>query len=171
MNVQIEIVALHNSDKSVFPLEVVHTSTRHGTVIIPVMVEQGMGNLMLVEQNRPAVNRRSVEFPRGSTTNLSAEEATRELLEETGVANDQILNLFSVGTLHPDTGLLSTKVQVYIALLDNNALTHEFQNPDENNLKTRIVPMDEARRLLARSGCAISLAAYALAEEVLDELY
>lgn len=84
-----------------------------GAVVVPVCRHRGLLHVCLVTQYRPVLGAESVEFPRGSTADLTQEEAARELAEETGLGRPSSARL--LGTLRPDTGLLSTTVGVWAA--------------------------------------------------------
>lgn len=166
----VEKRALRNPDGTEFTLDVVHTTTQKGAVVIPVLNERGTKTLFYVEQNRSAIGRRTAEFPRGTTTDLDRGEAMRELLEETGFSPDQVLSVALVGSIFPDTGLLSTEVSVFTAILAPSARGHEFSNGLENDLVLRHGSYHSVIKTVQESGCGISLAALAIAEDRLRNL-
>lgn len=166
----VEKRTLRNPDDTEFTLDVVHTATQKGAVVIPVLRERGMKTLFYVEQNRSAIGRRTAEFPRGTTADLDSGEAMRELLEETGFSPDQVLSVTLIGSIFPDTGLLSTEVSVFTAIITPDARGHEFSNGLENDLVLRHGGYHSVINTVQKSGCGISLAALVLAERDLRNL-
>lgn len=90
-------------------------------VIIPRLPN---GNFLLIRTWRIAVKKRLTEFPRGCAAEgeSGAQCASRELAEETGYVMpvDKVVHL---GTLHPDSGILSAEINVYYADLSYAELT------------------------------------------------
>ncbi|MBG0739023.1 NUDIX hydrolase [Paeniglutamicibacter antarcticus] len=71
---------------------------------------RGTPHLGLVRQYRYPIGEFTLEFPRGGAEDLSLDEAPRELIEETGLEYSSAIRL---GTLRPDTGILTTQVAVW----------------------------------------------------------
>ncbi|WP_422758994.1 NUDIX hydrolase [Paenarthrobacter sp. C1] len=71
---------------------------------------RGVAHLGLVRQYLYPVGDFALEFPRGGSDDLSLDEAARELVEETGL--DYRTGTL-LGTLRPDTGILTTEVAVW----------------------------------------------------------
>jgi ADP-ribose pyrophosphatase len=73
------------------------------------------GEILMIHSVRPAVGEISWEIPRGGIDagETPAEAAAREVREETSfVVNPN--HLLSLGFMHPDTGILSTKLHLFI---------------------------------------------------------
>jgi ADP-ribose pyrophosphatase len=87
-------------------------NSRSGAVIVPKVGD----DYLLVELDRPAIDARSLEFPRGyADKGETAEQcAARELFEETGVSV-AVEQLQLLGKVAPNTGLLDSIVNVYSA--------------------------------------------------------
>ncbi|SCL67198.1 NUDIX hydrolase [Micromonospora peucetia] len=81
-----------------------------GVVLLPVLD----GAVVLVEHFRHATRRWHLEAPRGfGEAGVAADEqAVRELREELGVAPTRLVDL---GELHPDTGIATDAVHLYLA--------------------------------------------------------
>jgi ADP-ribose pyrophosphatase len=80
-----------------------------GVAILPLSV-LGVG---LVFQYRYAIGDHVWEIPRGYGDGVdSASEARRELLEETGL---QFLELISLGSIHPNSAVFTTRVELFAA--------------------------------------------------------
>lgn len=86
------------------------SGTGLGVITVPVAQFRGMFYLGLVRQHRYPVGSFTLEFPRGGSDDLSLEEAARELVEETGLGYASASQL---GVLHPDTGIMDTRVAVW----------------------------------------------------------
>ncbi|KQO98881.1 hypothetical protein [Leifsonia sp. Leaf264] len=87
--------------------------TGNGVVVIPRTFIRGLPYFALVSQHRPPIGGQSLEFPRGATKDLDSVSAAREVVEEVGCeVNGEPLR---IGTIHPDTGLLTTTVATYLA--------------------------------------------------------
>lgn len=89
---------------------VVTSGTGLGVIAIPFVNFRGNAHLGLVRQYRYPAEEFTLEFPRGGSEDLSLDEAARELVEETGLDYNSGTLL---GTLRPDTGILTTRVAVW----------------------------------------------------------
>lgn len=92
--------------------------TRYGGIIVPFRKAHGTLSLGMVRQARPVLGKETLEFPRGSTQDLGSSEAMRELSEELGLPHSPE-GPSRLGTLHPDTGLLTTEVGVWAVRLSD----------------------------------------------------
>lgn len=137
---------------------VLSNQEKKGAVIVPLSARRGIGYFGLVKQFRFAVQDFTLEFPRGGAPDLEADGAQIEIREELG---QEAKRLVRVGTLHPDTGILSTEVGVWVAVLDNSVLDEDHVEgitglrPDwvqEGELEGRI--------MRGEITCGITLAAY-----------
>lgn len=80
-----------------------------------VLIINDDNQILLIKSVRPAVGEISWEIPRGGIEagETPAEAAVRELQEETSL---KVLpnHLLSLGFIHPDSGILSTKLHLFI---------------------------------------------------------
>lgn len=144
----------------------ISVGTGLGGLVVPVTKARGMTYLGLVRQHRPAIGDHTWEFPRGGTKDLSAAEANRELVEETGlIVPTATLRL--LGATRPDTGILTTEVGVWAAPVPTNmvALAHgHVENESGASVSwmatAQVVGLISTGRLI----CSMSLAAFALAQ-------
>jgi len=95
-----------------------------GAVIIPVTKDQ---KVLCVEVFRPSINMFSLEFPRGGAekgAELSVLIAKRELYEETGAKVPES-RFFLIGTVVSDTGVIGSRIPVFMALVEDGDITGE----------------------------------------------
>jgi ADP-ribose pyrophosphatase len=85
-----------------------------GQDYVAILALDPAGDLLLVRQYRPAVERVTTELPSGHVEagETPAEAAARELLEETG---HEAAELIALGELLPDVGRLENKLWGYFA--------------------------------------------------------
>ncbi|MEP7358283.1 MAG: NUDIX hydrolase [Anaerolineales bacterium] len=81
---------------------------------VTILAQTEQGEILLVRQYRPAVERVTLELPSGHVEpgETPAQAARRELLEETGYEADSVEHL---GTLIPDSGRLSNRLWCFFA--------------------------------------------------------
>lgn len=130
----------------------VRSGTGFGVVAVPVLPD---GSLVLVRQPRPAAALAdSLELPRGGSMDTGSAEAVREVVEETGMA--PVGRPSCLGLLHPDTGLLSTQVGVWLVPVEDRGRSGE--------LDVLVVPAPEAAELVAGGAitCSMTLASLLL---------
>lgn len=96
----------------------------YGALIIPLLVKRGVGYLGIVEQYRYPVKKFTLEFPRGGADTLGSEGAAIEVREEMGAPASRLDNL---GTVYADSGILSTPISVWVALMDSSNLENNHQ--------------------------------------------
>ncbi|MFJ5635263.1 NUDIX hydrolase [Streptomyces goshikiensis] len=108
-------------DPVVFPdgtpgryLRMLAPHTNPAVAVLPVLDE---GKVVLIERFRHATRSWHWEIPRGGgSAGLDGEEnAAKELQEEIGAPPRELISL---GTLHPDTGILASEVELYAARID-----------------------------------------------------
>ncbi|WP_327309727.1 NUDIX hydrolase (plasmid) [Streptomyces sp. NBC_01298] len=108
-------------DPVVFPdgtpgryLRMLAPHTDPAVAVLPVLDE---GKVVLIEHFRHATRSWHWEIPRGGgSPGLDGEEnAAKELQEEVGASPRELISL---GTLHPDTGILASEVELYAARID-----------------------------------------------------
>jgi ADP-ribose diphosphatase len=127
---------------------------------VSVVAVTAEGQLLLVRQYRPVVERETLELPSGHVDpGESPEQACRrELLEETGFVAGTVEHL---GTLVPDVGRLTNRMWCYFAA--------DVRPADAPRLEEGVVPvtmpMADALRMAAdgRLGHALNLAVLFLA--------
>lgn len=101
-------LAVHRDDAAHHRVEI-----GDGVVVVPLLGRR----IVLVGQHRRAVDAWNWELPRGCVDGDDPRDAAaRELAEETG-AHTPPAALVRLGTLHPDTGLLTARVDVFAARL------------------------------------------------------
>ncbi|TAH35506.1 MAG: NUDIX hydrolase [Planctomycetota bacterium] len=103
----------HGDGHSGTHVRIMYQGNPPGVVIVPRYSD---ADLLLLEVERYPIGRRSVEFPRGMCKPGESPEAgaRRELLEETGLEAAAMRRL---GELYPDSGLLMTRAEVFVAEL------------------------------------------------------
>lgn len=141
-----------------YEMTVATPGTGVGSIIVPLARHRGLVYVGLVDQWREPLQQRTIELPRGGTADLSQEEALREANEEVGTEID---SLRFVGMIAPDTGLLTTKVAVWIGAYPKEVLQKKVSRPNENDMVLRWEPAAVADGLLMRQPvvCAMSMAA------------
>ncbi len=130
-----------------------------GTVMIPVVADQ----IVFVQIFRHATRQWEWELPRGyQEPDVSAEDnARREIVEELGVAP---VRVELVGSVKPNTGLLSTEVSVYFTRLPNDFARLQPADPDEGIGRIRLVQYDDINNFLLKNvTCGFSLSGILLA--------
>ncbi|MCC3299426.1 NUDIX hydrolase [Arthrobacter caoxuetaonis] len=138
----------------------ISSGTGLGVVAVPYANFRGLPYLGLVRQYRYPTGEFTLEFPRGGSDDLSLAEAARELIEETGL---EFTHGRKLGTIRPDTGILTTEVAAWCtfhALKDLENLHVE----DETGATVRWYSVGEVMGLVlnGKLTCGISLAALAL---------
>ena len=90
---------------------VVEGEIGQGVAVLPMTMNDSVGMIRIY---RYPIGRLQWEIPRGFCTSIMTpqENAQRELEEETGIMSDDIVHL---GTIFPNSGVLSTEVNVYLA--------------------------------------------------------
>lgn len=105
---------------------VVESEGRPGVVVLPIMDDK----VCLVQQYRYPIGKSLWEIPRGFGESIDSQvDAARELAEETGIRHARIID---AGCLHPNSGLLSSSVILYIAIVGQDTeepfSTHEVES-------------------------------------------
>lgn len=157
-----------DTDDVVFPngdpgsYSVITSGTGMGVITIPVASFHGQPYLGMVKQYRYPVKEFTLEFPRGGSKDLSLSEAARELVEETGLSASSATQL---GSIWPDTGILSTEVAVWKTTHDTKGLRPGHVE-DETGARVLWHTHGEIIGLMRRGQirCGMTLAALALIE-------
>jgi ADP-ribose pyrophosphatase len=105
---------------------VVRHIVEHGEVAV-IIAKLGDDEYLMVEQDRPAIGKRSLELPAGRIEKGEAtlKAAGRELAEETGYQSTSIQYLFST---YASPGFMTEKFNFYLA----ENLKHAPLKPDED---------------------------------------
>lgn len=138
--------------------------SRYGGIIVPFRKGRGTLTLGMVRQDRPVLGKETLEFPRGTTDDLGSDEAMRELSEELGLPRSPEAP-FRLGTLHPDTGLLTTEVGVWaVRLSDEEADSTEGHVETFSGARPEWHALPSVMGMVASGGivCGMTLAALAL---------
>lgn len=130
-----------------------------GSVIVPVIND----NLLFLIQKRPATSyQETLEFPRGA---LDGNEsplkcAIRELQEETQILATQ-QDIKNIGELLPDTGILTSRVAVFIA---QTTIDESDIKISDESASFRLIPIKDVPAAIKNReiSCGITLAALAL---------
>ena len=83
--------------------------TSHGAVAVVRRIYRGVAHFGLVRQYRYPIGEATWEFPRGVTNEDTLGGMRQEVAEEVGTHVERALR---IGRIHPDTGLLSSAVDV-----------------------------------------------------------
>lgn len=137
--------------------------SRYGGIAIPFVARLDGLWLGLFRQFRPAIVRETLEFPRGTTSDLTSSEATREVLEETGMSPAG--NPLRLGTLFPDTGLLATEVSVWAVRVDEESVARSAEHREEHSgARTEWLPSGalSGKAMRGEIACGMTLASLAL---------
>ena len=105
------------------------------------------GQMILVEQYRHGSNTVELEVPGGvmdTEDDSPLTTAVRELREETGYAGDPPK---LIGEIFPNPAIMSNRC--YTVLIENCRLQHDTEFDPGEDLITRLVPIDDAARLVA----------------------
>lgn len=132
-----------------------------------VLAVHRLDGLLLLNHRRPAVGETLLEMPRGGTERgeTSEEAAKRELLEETGLTP---ISMRRVGELLPDSGILSTRVDVFLVEVSPDEMVR-VTDDDEGIVESRFVSMEKVRELVTSGKIVdgMTLAALSLLEGAL----
>ncbi|MGW7351924.1 NUDIX hydrolase [Streptomyces sp. NPDC054784] len=122
-------------------VRILPTSGTPGVVVLPLLGPAP--ELVLIEHYRHPTRSWHVEAPRGfgEPDAEATASAVRELGEELGTAPDELVHL---GALHPDSGLLSSRVELYAARI--SAIGD--LGAEEGIRRTRVVSVAEAEDLI-----------------------
>lgn len=139
---------------------VVSMGEKKGALIVPVAFRRGIPYFGLVNQYRYPIKSESIEFPRGGADKINKEGAEVEIYEELGQPSKRI---DLVGTMRPDTGILSTEVGIWVALMDSSVLDLNHEE-DITGLRPNWVREDDLISMIANGKitCGMTLAAYTL---------
>lgn len=108
-----------------------------GSVVLPVTTNN---EVLLIDIYRASVKQNSLEIPRGfkELDEESSTAAKRELFEETRV---HIASLQSLGTVFPDSGIMDSEIEIFLAKDIN---IEEIVIQQEEDIKSySLVPYDD----------------------------
>lgn len=139
---------------------VVTMGEKKGALIVPIAFRRGIPYFGLVNQYRYPIKSESIEFPRGGAEKINAEGAEVEIYEELGQPSKR---LDLVGTMRPDSGILSTEVGIWVAVMDQSVLDLDHEE-DITGLRPNWVSEPELIGMIANGKitCGMTLAAYTL---------
>lgn len=139
---------------------VISNSQPCGALIIPLIARRGMGYIGVVEQYRYPLKEFTLEFPRGGADNLESEGAAIEVREELGKPANRLDHL---GTIYADTGILTTPISVWVALMDESNLDLDHQE-EITGLEPRWMAEGDFIGKMSNGEikCGLTLASYAL---------
>lgn len=124
----------------------VYIETLGGVVILPFLND---GRIILLRQYRYTVGDYCWELPAGGieTGETPAEAAARELMEETGM---QAEDLVETANFYPSNGISSEVVHVFLAR--GLSVAEESQCSSEEQIEIHQVRLNEAMELLSSGG-------------------
>jgi ADP-ribose pyrophosphatase len=138
----------------------------HGTGVVTVLAITDRRELVLVEQLRPALDKRVIEMPAGLSGDIAGEEhealavaAQRELREETGYEADDMEYL----TEGPSSAGLTTEMITFFRARGLRKVGDGGGNAGEN-ITVHLVPLESLDAWIAAKraeGCVIDYKIYA----------
>lgn len=118
--------------------------------VVPLLFDaEGVPSVVLVRQYRPAYQREIVEIPAGMRDVAGedpAETGRRELVEEAGLAADEISHLLD---MLPSPGMTDSVCSIYLAT-GCTPVAHDRQGPEEQHMAILHVPLDSALAMIDR---------------------
>ena len=126
--------------------------------VVAMVAVTGDGELLLIEQTRPAIGGAQVELPAGLVDEGEDFEAAarRELMEETGFSAERFDPL---GEAPPSSGLSSEVITFFRARGVHRVA--EGGGIDGEDITLHLVPLPEVRAWLAAQAAAIDMKVYA----------
>jgi 8-oxo-dGTP pyrophosphatase MutT (NUDIX family) len=123
--------------------------------VIPVTAD---GQVVMIEQFRHGIGETILEIPGGmiDTGETPADAAARELLEETGYAPTELVEL---GRTDPNPAIQNNRVHHFLAT--GCAVTKATAFDEHESIVTRLLPVGEVERLFVTGGITHSLVASA----------
>lgn len=135
-------------------------SGQHGVVIVPIIDEK----LVLLRLFRHPTRSWEYEFPRGfaEAGQTDEENARRETHEELGITD---FELKPIGTCCPNTGILVTCAEVFVARLNERPVVGTEDGIEEAIANIILVTEAEFRAMVAEGKirCGFTLSAYTIA--------
>lgn len=118
--------------------------------VVPLVFDaEGVPSVVLVRQYRPAYGREIIEIPAGMRDvpgEDPAETGRRELVEEAGLASDEISHLID---MLPSPGMTDSVCSIFLAT-GCTPVEHDRQGPEEQHMEILHVPLDEALTMIDR---------------------
>lgn len=125
---------------------IAESNAANGAAVLPLVNNT---HCLLLRMQRPAhPGQTLLEIPRGYGTlgETSAECARRELLEETGIPVWPG-KLEHLGRYKPNSAILTTSVDLYLARLDS---AKAVQQPDDEALNVELVSLPQLQQMVCR---------------------
>lgn len=122
---------------------VITGGTGLGVVTIPLVAAAGGHFFGFISQYRYPVKTTLLEFPAGGTDDFTADEAGRELFEETGLT---MTDATFLGTVYPDA-LINCEVAVWVSRQPEDALAATHYE-EESGGELRWYSHDEVRDMI-----------------------
>lgn len=136
-----------------------------GGIIVPICRHRGITRVGLIAQYRPVVGRVSLELPRGATADLGELAAIR--LADAEVGAHPADGLRALGVIHPDTGVLTTELAVWSAVLSHEQVSASAGHRHlESGGLVQWYPVDAVMEMIGngRIHCALTMGALQLAQ-------
>ena len=118
--------------------------------VVPLVFDpEGVPSVVLVRQYRPALERAIVEIPAGMRDvpgEAASETGRRELVEEAGLAADELSHLLD---MLPSPGMTDSVCSIFLAT-GCVPVDHDRQGPEEDHMDVFHVPLDEAMAMIDR---------------------
>lgn len=117
----------------------------NGAVAVPVFPD---GSILFIEHFRPAIDKSSIELPRGAKDKgeTNEEAALRELEEETGFKGKDSVEL---GILHANSSFITSGVAVVKVLLDDTPMKGDRLELEGEAQAAVRYSMSQIRKLIA----------------------
>jgi ADP-ribose pyrophosphatase len=124
-------------------IRILPASTKSGVVILPILNDR----VVMLRHFRHSTRRIHLELPRGFAKDDmdETENAVEEILEETGF---DIVGIEKLGEVHPDTGILASKANVYCATLSPGS-NHTATDIIESICKVEFFTLAEIKMLIS----------------------
>ena len=118
--------------------------------VVPLLFDaEGLASVVLVRQYRPPYDRALIELPAGMRDipgEPPAETGRRELIEEAGLAADEMVHLLD---LLPSPGMTDSVTSIFLAT-GCTPVDHDRHGPEEQEMELVHVPLDDALAMIDR---------------------
>lgn len=118
--------------------------------IVPVLFDpEGVASTVLLRQYRPAYDEAIIEIPAGMRDvpgEPPEDTAARELVEEAGLAADELVH---IARLRPSPGMTDSITEVFLAT-GCRSVANDLQGPEERHMAVLHVPLADAEAMVHR---------------------